>query len=98
MCAVFLRDESPGPGGGIGRRTTLRWWRRKAWGFESPLGHQSTNARQANIRIARFSFVERDDRGALRDAIHSRLSACGLLHAPVHAKIPWLTRTESNAQ
>jgi len=50
--------------------------------------HQSTNARQANIRIARFSFVERDDRGALRDAIHSRLSACGLLHAPVHAKIP----------
>jgi hypothetical protein len=26
--------------GGIGRRTRLRIWRRKAWGFESPLSHQ----------------------------------------------------------
>ncbi len=26
--------------GGTGRRTILRGWRRKAWGFESPLPHQ----------------------------------------------------------
>src|ERR1700686_1348384 len=25
--------------GGTGRRTILRGWRRKAWGFESPLPH-----------------------------------------------------------
>ncbi len=24
----------------LGRLTILRWWRRKAWGFESPPGHQ----------------------------------------------------------
>jgi hypothetical protein len=28
--------------GGIGRRTRLRIWRVKPWGFESPLSHQST--------------------------------------------------------
>jgi hypothetical protein len=28
--------------GGIGRRTRLRIWRRKAWGFESPLSHQQS--------------------------------------------------------
>jgi hypothetical protein len=27
--------------GGIGRRTRLRIWRVKPWGFESPLSHQS---------------------------------------------------------
>ena len=33
--------------GGIGRRTILRWWRLKAWGFESPLRHLNitTNGR-----------------------------------------------------
>jgi hypothetical protein len=28
--------------GGIGRRTRLRIWRVKPWGFESPLSHQIT--------------------------------------------------------
>ena len=31
--------------GGIGRRTRLRIWRRKAWGFESPLSHQTISFR-----------------------------------------------------
>ncbi len=29
-------------GGGIGRRTRFRFWRRKVWGFESPLSHQNS--------------------------------------------------------
>jgi preprotein translocase subunit SecG len=36
--------------GGTGRHTILRGWRRKAWGFKSPLPHQnfdSTNERKA---------------------------------------------------
>ena len=28
--------------GGIGRRTRLRIWRVKPWGFESPLSHQDS--------------------------------------------------------
>src|SRR3546814_1671848 len=32
------------PGGGIGRRTTLRWVRLRSWGFESPLGHHKRKA------------------------------------------------------
>lgn len=28
------------PGGGIGRRTRFRFWRREAWKFESSPGHQ----------------------------------------------------------
>src|SRR6267142_2825776 len=31
--------------GGIGRRTRLRIWRRKAWGFESPLSHQLSSSK-----------------------------------------------------
>src|ERR1700733_10335026 len=31
---------TPCGSGGTGRRTILRGWRRKAWGFESPLPHQ----------------------------------------------------------
>ncbi len=31
--------------GGIGRRTRLRIWRVKPWGFESPLSHQSLKGR-----------------------------------------------------
>jgi hypothetical protein len=30
--------------GGIGRRTRLRIWRVKPWGFESPLSHQEFRA------------------------------------------------------
>jgi hypothetical protein len=33
---------TPCGSGGTGRRTILRGWRRKAWGFESPLPHQNT--------------------------------------------------------
>src|SRR5436309_13102907 len=39
-----LRDRDGGnlcESGGIGRRTRLRIWRVKPWGFESPLSHQS---------------------------------------------------------
>ena len=32
------------PGGGIGRRTRFRFWRREAWGFESLPGHQRAGA------------------------------------------------------
>src|SRR3954462_281535 len=34
-CLTFSSRES----GETGRRTRLRIWRRKAWGFESPLSH-----------------------------------------------------------
>ncbi len=41
--------------GGIGRRTRLRIWRRKAWGFESPLSHQlsSSKTKPENAEEAR---------------------------------------------
>jgi hypothetical protein len=39
--AKFVQLTSCGSGG-TGRRTILRGWRRKAWGFESPLPHQSS--------------------------------------------------------
>src|SRR3954462_14131997 len=35
-CLTFSSRES----GETGRRTRLRIWRRKAWGFESPLSHR----------------------------------------------------------
>ena len=34
--------KEPCESGGIGRRTRLRIWRVKPWGFESPLSHQIT--------------------------------------------------------
>ena len=38
---IKIVSSSPTCGsGGTGRRTILRGWRRKAWGFESPLPHQ----------------------------------------------------------
>jgi hypothetical protein len=40
--------------GGTGRRTILRGWRRKAWGFESPLPHQSLSKAHENVG---FFFV-----------------------------------------
>ena len=48
MCPADLDVSSDGlrliefqsGSGGIGRHTILRGWRRKAWGFKSPLPHQ----------------------------------------------------------
>src|SRR6266487_1953374 len=40
--------------GGIGRRTRLRIWRVKPWGFESPLSHQYFRGR---LGIGPFSIV-----------------------------------------
>src|SRR5271169_3914318 len=37
--------------GGIGRRTRLRIWRVKPWGFESPLSHQLQT-----LRFCAFQF------------------------------------------
>src|SRR4029079_8039257 len=34
------------PGGGIGRRTSFRYWRREAWRFESSPGHQQVIGRR----------------------------------------------------
>jgi hypothetical protein len=37
---LHTKAEKPCESGGIGRRTRFRFWRRKVWGFESPLSHQ----------------------------------------------------------
>jgi hypothetical protein len=37
---VYKDLGSASGSGGIGRHTILRGWRRKAWGFKSPLPHQ----------------------------------------------------------
>jgi integrase len=37
--------------GEIGRHTILRGWRRKAWGFKSPLPHQNLSARVSGARL-----------------------------------------------
>jgi hypothetical protein len=39
---AFFAVHAPCPGGGIGRRTWFRSMRRKAWRFESSLGHQDS--------------------------------------------------------
>jgi len=38
---IFAANVSKCGSGGTGRHTILRGWRRKAWGFKSPLPHQS---------------------------------------------------------
>src|SRR5262244_28147 len=39
--SITIKSELPScESGGIGRRTRLRIWRVKPWGFESPLSHQ----------------------------------------------------------
>jgi hypothetical protein len=40
LLTFTIRNSTQCESGGIGRRTRLRIWRRKAWGFESPLSHQ----------------------------------------------------------
>src|SRR5581483_4834620 len=53
--------QGTGGSGGIGRRTRLRIWRRKAWGFESPLSHQLSQARWSLpqfLRPAVFRLVQ----------------------------------------
>ncbi len=44
---AFFVAHAPCPGGGIGRRTWFRSMRRKAWRFESSLGHQDSNSEQS---------------------------------------------------
>jgi hypothetical protein len=43
---IILRN--PCGSGGTGRHTILRGWRRKAWGFKSPLPHQVTHFQEKN--------------------------------------------------
>ena len=80
QCTPFTRSRftsaaslhsRPRESGGTGRRTRLRIWRRKAWGFESPLSHRSgrgigrgnASARQADreqsARRGRRAHVDR---------------------------------------
>src|SRR5262245_4633979 len=40
--AIILQSECR-ESGGIGRRTRFRFWRRKAWGFESLLSHHGAD-------------------------------------------------------
>jgi hypothetical protein len=65
--------------GGIGRRTRLRIWRVKPWGFESPLSHQIHNLIPRYLRAVRELYeictaasgilIRRVDRGLLA-ALH----------------------------
>ena len=43
--------------GGIGRHTILRGWRRKAWGFKSPLPHQTRDSHLHYLVSALQSLV-----------------------------------------
>src|ERR1700683_1424115 len=40
VCYTFGTERPACGSGEIGRHTILRGWRRKAWGFKSPLPHQ----------------------------------------------------------
>ena len=40
--------------GGTGRHTILRGWRRKAWGFKSPLPHQVSNQLRVPESLLRY--------------------------------------------
>ena len=53
--------------GGTGRRTILRGWRRKAWGFESPLPHQ-------NVAIFSSSLASRLFHAPLAYPLYGRAS------------------------
>ena len=44
--------------GGTGRHTILRGWRRKAWGFKSPLPHQALILTQRKARPAGWVWFE----------------------------------------
>jgi hypothetical protein len=46
------------PGGEIGRRTRFRFWRRKAWGFESLPGHQHVGASVNCMPVAWHGFFD----------------------------------------
>jgi hypothetical protein len=43
VCIIRFVQSYSSESGGIGRRTRLRIWRVKPWGFESPLSHQFIN-------------------------------------------------------
>src|SRR6266567_6184643 len=51
----------PCESGGIGRRTRLRIWRVKPWGFESPLSHQCIKFRAQARILARGNPCPRDN-------------------------------------
>ena len=52
---IYTGYNSSGSGG-TGRHTILRGWRRKAWGFKSPLPHQISAYRKG--RLGRSSGFE----------------------------------------
>src|SRR5207253_4753301 len=47
--------------GGTGRHTILRGWRRKAWGFKSPLPHQSNLPSEELEKNSQTAVVEHHD-------------------------------------
>src|SRR5208282_314661 len=54
-----LDGSHPCGSGGTGRHTILRGWRRKAWGFKSPLPHQRAGHRPLSTQ--RDSYAPGDD-------------------------------------
>ena len=50
---IIIRALQTCESGGIGRRTRLRIWRVKPWGFESPLSHQLFDYKNQQVTIAK---------------------------------------------
>jgi hypothetical protein len=74
------------PGGGIGRRTRFRFWRREAWGFESLPGHQRSGGRGSVIQpLVRF-FNEFFNDG-YRDDGHGNDGSCNRGEQPLERRI-----------
>ena len=51
----FQRSVTFGPDGGIGRRSRLKIYRRKSWGFESPPGYHLNSKRLSIIQVAPYT-------------------------------------------
>ena len=54
--AVAIQDQCGS--GGTGRHTILRGWRRKAWGFKSPLPHHRYPGNPSESSF-RYKFADR---------------------------------------
>src|SRR5258705_12824700 len=51
MSPCLRGERNPSGSGGTGRHTILRGWRRKAWGFKSPLPHHTPQKKPMVILI-----------------------------------------------
>src|SRR3954464_14999829 len=76
--------------GGIGRRTRLRIWRVKPWGFESPLSHQSLRAFSVahRVRALRSRNCGRATSLACCWRSPGQLRDCAFLNAAANARAP----------